>query len=95
MKYVYGDDPTGAGDGKDERSAFEQFSLDFQSGLNGVLYILCKDVQSNPAFIVIGMVLDFFQLAAFPMNNRIAFPWNADTIGWFQLISNYARVSAF
>ena len=94
MKHEYGNDVAGAGNAKDELSAFEQFSLDFQSGLTGVLYILCKEVQSNPVFVIIGMVLDFLQLAAFPFNNRIPFPWNTETIGWFQTIANYARISA-
>ena len=93
MKQEDGHDLTKAGGNpEDELSAFEQFSLDFQSGLNGVLYILCKEVETNSLFVVMGMLMDFFQLVAFPFYNRIPFPWNTETIGWFQSIANYARI---
>ncbi len=95
MKQEDGHDLTKAGNPEDELSAFEQFSLDFQSGLNGVLYILCKEVETNSLFVVMGMLMDFFQLVAFPFYNRIPFPWNTETIGWFQSIANYARICTF
>jgi hypothetical protein len=94
MKHDYGTDLAGAGSSEDKLSAFEQFSLDFQSGLTGVLYILCKEVQTNSLFVIMGMVVDFFQLIAFPLNNRIPFPWNTETVGWLQSIANIARISA-
>ena len=46
----------------DELTAFERFVKDFTNGLNGVLYILCKEVETNPAIVTFGMIFEAAQL---------------------------------
>lgn len=79
----------------DELTAFERFTADFQSGLNGVLYILCKEISTEPPQIIFNMTIDFLQLLSFPLTNRIDFPWSSSVIGWLAVIANTVRISTF
>jgi len=87
--------PSGDGAGGDDLTAFERFVQHFQNGLNGVLYILCKEVDTNPVLVVLGMTIDFLQLVSFPLYDKVNFPWNDGVVGWFSSITNAARIYGF
>jgi len=82
---------------QEELTPFEQFIQKFTSGLYGVLYILCKEVESNSFVVLGGMLVDFLQLTSFPfyIGLSVPFPWNEDLIGGWATINNAVRIYGF
>jgi hypothetical protein len=66
-----------------EKTALEKFMDRAYAGITGVLFIMSKDVSATPTFVVIGIMIDFFQSA---------FGWlfKASLIGWF-LMQSYHK----
>ena len=44
-----------------EKTALEKFMDRAYAGITGVLFIMSKDVSATPTFVVIGIMIDFFQ----------------------------------
>lgn len=57
-----------------------------------ILFALSKDLESSSAIVVLGMLIEFFQLLSFPLDSTSAFPWNQSTVSWISDISRYIRV---
>jgi hypothetical protein len=44
-----------------EKTALEKFMDRAYAGITGVLFIMSKDVSATPTFVVVGIMIDFFQ----------------------------------
>jgi len=67
----------------------------FKTALMGTLFVMAKDSTLSFCSNLIGMIIDFLQMLAFPFNYASEFPWNQSYSGWFAYICFISKLELY
>jgi hypothetical protein len=89
----------------DEQDVFEfekKFSFSFskswqgfKTALMGTLFVMANDSDLSFGMNVLGMIIDFVQMLAFPFNENTAYPWNPELTDWLIFVTQTAQLEFY